>query len=87
MPKFRKQAEATSYIKNLLAGQGPEIQPGIILIGEDEPWQVFEHNGRCVGIDPNSGVWIGPSGGQWRCLASSCTVSAAFEAIEFLTQV
>jgi hypothetical protein len=53
-----KKIEAVRYIKNLLASRNIRIEPGIVLIGEDEPWQVFEYNQKCIGIDTNSGVWI-----------------------------
>ena len=84
MPKFPKQAEATRYIKSLLASRNIEIEPGILTIGEAEECQVFEYNKKCLAIDTKSGIWIGPSGGEWRQISSSCTVSSALEAIEFL---
>ena len=43
-----KQSQATKYIKDLLASRGVEINPGIVLIGEDQPWQVFENDSRCI---------------------------------------
>jgi hypothetical protein len=83
--KFPKQAEATRYIKNLLAHRRLQIEPGIVLLGGDEAWQVFEYRKKCIGIDPSANVWIGPSGGKWRRLGA-CTVSGALQAVEFLTQ-
>lgn len=81
-----KQAEATQYIKDLLSSHDLKIQPGIVLIGQDEPWQVFENDNKCVGIDLNAGVWIGLKGEEWRCIESSCTVSGALQVIEFLVK-
>jgi hypothetical protein len=83
MSKFQKQAQATRYISNLLTSRRIDIKPGIVLIGEDEPWQVFEQDGRCIGIDTGGSVWIGMSGEKWQSLGS-CTVSSALEAVEFL---
>jgi hypothetical protein len=35
--KHVKQAQATKYIKDLLASRGLEVSPGLVLIGEDQP--------------------------------------------------
>jgi hypothetical protein len=84
MPKFPKQAEATRYIKNLLSSRNIQIEPGIFILGEAEECQVFEYNRKCLAIDTKSGIWIGRSGGEWRQISSSCAVSTALQAIEFL---
>jgi hypothetical protein len=84
MPRFPQQAEATRYIKNLLASRHIELEPGILTIGEAEECQVFEYNRKCLAIDTRSGIWIGPSGGEWRQISSTCTVSSALQAIEYL---
>jgi len=84
MPKFPKQAEATRYIKNLLSSRNIQIEPGIFILGEAEECQVFEYKNRCLAIDTKSGLWVGPSGGEWRRIANACTVSSALQAIEFL---
>jgi hypothetical protein len=81
-----KQTQATTYIRNLLAGRNLQIEPGIVLLGGDEAWQVFEYRKKCIGIDPSANVWVGPSGGEWRHLGT-CTVSGALQAVEFLTKV
>lgn len=78
-----KQTEATQYIKNLLASRQVRIEPGIVLIGE-EGWQVFDYQSKCIGIDPNAGMWIG-SGQGWKSLGP-CTVSTALQAVDFLLQ-
>lgn len=79
------QSQAKEYIEATLAGQGINADFGIVEIGE-EPWQVFEYETRCIAIDPRSGIWIGPHGGEWRCLSPTCTVSSALEAVEFLVE-
>ena len=78
-----KQSQATKYIRDLLKGRRLEIESGIVLLGSDEAWQVFEYRKKCIGIDPNSHIWIGISGGEWRSLGV-CTVSGALEAVEYL---
>lgn len=85
MSKFPKQAEATKYIKNLLTSRNIHIELGIIVFGEAEECQMFEYRNRCLAIDTKSGLWVGPSGGEWRQISNTCTVSAALQAIEFLT--
>jgi hypothetical protein len=79
---MNKQLEATRYIKNLLSSRSFNIDPGIVLIGE-EGWQVFDYQSRCIGIDPNAGLWIG-SGQGWKSLGF-CTVSNSLHAVDFLT--
>jgi hypothetical protein len=86
MSKFQKQAQATRYIKNLLASRKIELEPGIVTIGEAEECQVFEYQDRCLAIDTRSGLWVGPSGGEWKQLSNSCTVGDALQAIDFLTE-
>lgn len=83
MAKFQKQTEAITYIKTLLAGRNIKVEPGIFEVGE-EPWQVFERNGKCIGIATNGSLWTGLSGGDWECISSTCTVSSALQAIEFI---
>lgn len=87
MPKFPKQAEATKYIKNLLSSRNIQIEPGIIVLGEAEECQVFEYRNKCLAVDTKSGLWVGPSGGEWRQISTTCTVSAALQAIEFITKI
>jgi hypothetical protein len=83
MAKFPKQAEATRYIGNLLEGRRVKTESGISEIG-GEPWQVFEYNGKYIAIATNGSLWVGLSGGEWRCISDTCTVSSALQAIEFL---
>ena len=83
MARFQKQADATRYINSLLESRNIRADSGISEVGE-EPWQVFEYNGKCIGIATNGSVWTGLSGGGWKCISSTCTVSSALQAIEFL---
>ena len=85
MPKFPKQAEATKYINDLLKSRNIHIEPGIIVFGEAEECQMFEYRNRCLAVDTKSGIWVGQSGGKWRQISDTCTVSAALQGIEFLT--
>jgi hypothetical protein len=78
-----EQEKATRHIQSVLKQRGLSVEPGIYLVGEDA-WQLFEHDGTCIAVDTNSGIWVGPVGGKWQCLASTCTVSSAAEAVEFL---
>ena len=87
MAKFPKQAQATNYIKSLLYSRNIQIEPGILTIGELEECQVFEYGGKCLAVDTKSGLWIGPSGGEWRQISSSCTVGAALQAVEYLIKI
>ena len=48
MAKFPKQAQATNYIKNLLASRNIELEAGILTIGELEACEVFEYGGKCL---------------------------------------
>lgn len=77
------QSESKAHVQQVLRSRGVETDAGIVVIA-GEPWEVFEYEMRCIGIDPDSGVWIGPSGGQWACIDKSCTVSSALQAVEFL---
>jgi hypothetical protein len=78
------QKEAANRIERALFERGQSVEHGIVLIGEDEPWLVIEHSARCVGIDPNSGIWVGKPGSRWKCIAPSCSVSGALMAVEYL---
>ena len=80
-----RQSEAVRHIQSILKARGLSVEPGIYLVAEDA-WQLFEHSGKCIAVDTNSGVWVGAVGGKWHCLSSTCTVSSAAEAVEFLVQ-
>lgn len=79
------QAQATTYIQNLLASRNLFIAPRTMTFNEKE-WTVFEHGDREIGIDPVSGVWIREKDDEWKCLATPCNVSGALQAVEFLTK-
>lgn len=68
----------------VLTSRGIQPDFGIVEIG-GEPWQVFEYQTRCIAIDPNSGLWVGPHGGEWTCVSRTCTVSSILEALDTLT--
>ena len=78
-----KQSESKAHVEQVLGDRGVKTDAGIVEIA-GEPWEVFEYEKRCIAIDPDSGVWIGPSGGQWICIDKTFTVSSALQAIEFL---
>jgi hypothetical protein len=81
-----KQQEAANHIQKALSERGICVEPGIILVGADEPWLMIESEARCVGIDPSSGIWLGMSGSRWRCVASPCSVSGVLLAVEYLLE-
>jgi len=58
-----------------------------LTIPNNQQWVIFDYNGRQLGIDTASGIWIRESElAEWRCVAMPCTVSGALQAVEFLTQ-
>ncbi len=77
------QSESKAHVQQVLRTHGVETDAGIVVIA-GEPWEVFEYELRCIAIGPDSGVWIGPSGGQWTCIDKTFTVSSALQAVEFL---
>lgn len=81
-----KQSEAVRHFKSLLAQRGLHLEPGILLIGEIDHCQVFEHKGRCIAVDTKSGIWAGEIGGKWQRISDQCTTSSVVEAIEYLSQ-
>jgi hypothetical protein len=83
----KQQTEAANQIKSFLSNQGLDIKPGKLTLPDGQQWIVFEREGKQIGIDTASGVWVRESiGHDWRCLAMPCTVSGAIQAAEFLTQ-
>jgi len=86
MPNRMKQARAASHIRELLLQRGVNIPSQSVAMG-DEQWVVFEYEGRQIGIDPASGIWVRESdGNQWRCLADEHSMSGAFLAVGLLTK-
>jgi hypothetical protein len=81
--KAINQTEAVNYIKGLIRERGFNISSRSV---GDQRWIIFEHQGRQLGVDAASGVWIRESEGHdWRCLAIPCSVSGAIQGVEFLT--
>ena len=81
--KTIRQAEAVNHIRGLLRERGFDI-PSRPLGGQR--WVVFEYEGRQIGVDSASGVWIRKTDkDDWRCVATPCSVSGAIQAVEFLT--
>jgi hypothetical protein len=78
-----KQSQAKDLIRQLLAGRGIEADFGIVMIAE-QPWEVFQYETVCIALDESSGVWVGPYGGEWKCVSLSCDVESAIEGVEAL---
>ena len=58
MAKWTKQAEASSYVRELLLKQGLDIPSRNISLKDDQRWIVFEYKQRQIGIDSASGIWV-----------------------------
>jgi hypothetical protein len=81
--KAIKQTEAVNHIKRLLRERGFHIPSRSV---GNQRWIIFERQGRQLGVDSATGVWIRESEEyDWRCLAIPCSVSGAIQAVEFLT--
>ena len=82
-----KQAEAAKHIKDLLGQRSITIPSRTITLEDNQRWIIFEYQGRQVGIDSVSGVWIRVNErADWCCISMPCNVSGASRAVEFLTQ-
>lgn len=80
-----KQTEATSYVQELLQQRRLGIPSKKLTLPDNQQWAVFEHNGRQLGIDSVSGVWVRESDTEdWRCVCMPCNVSGAIQAVGFL---
>jgi|ERR1044072_8808953 hypothetical protein len=87
MSKWIKQTQAASYIRELLHQRGIDIPSKRLTLPNNQQWIIFEYNGRQLGIDTASGVWIRESeDNEWRCICMSCNVSGAAQAVDFLTK-
>jgi hypothetical protein len=82
----KKQTEATNHIKQLLSNSGLNIQPKKLTLPDGQQWNVFEREGKQIGIDTASGVWIRAKDDGWRCIGLPCTVSCAIQAVDLLTK-
>jgi hypothetical protein len=85
MSKFQKQAEATKHIRQLISQQCLNISSRNLTLEDNQRWVIFEHNGKQVGIDSASGVWIRKTDDDWHCIALPCNVSSALQVVDFLT--
>jgi len=74
---------SVSFIQSFLKQRRIDIEPGIVLVADSEPWKVFEYEKRCLGVDTNGNLWIGNYGEQWRSLGA-CTTTEALIAVDFL---
>ena len=86
MSKWLKQTQAASHIRELLNQRGIDIPSQRLTLPDSQQWVIFDYNGRQLGVDTASGIWIRESElDDWRCVALPCTVSGAAQAVEFLT--
>ena len=82
-----KQAKGASHIRELLMQRGFDIPSRSMTLDDNQRWTVFERDGRQVGVDPASGIWLRESeGSKWRCVAKSHTMSGVCLAVDFLTR-
>jgi len=80
-----KQAKAARHIRELFAERGVEVVSRRLNLPDGQHWVVFERNGRQVGVDMASGIWLRKStAGGWRCVAMPLSTSGAIMAAEFL---
>jgi hypothetical protein len=76
-----RQPEAVNHVQKLLMERGFSITSRKL----PDQWVIFEHQGKQLGIDLSSGVWIRASELEdWRCVAKPCNTSGAIQAVEFL---
>jgi hypothetical protein len=81
--KAIKQPEAVNHIQKLLIERGFNV-PSRTLANQ---WIVFDHEGKQIGVDLKSGVWIRATELEdWRCVCMPCNTSGAIQAVEFLTR-
>jgi hypothetical protein len=82
-----KQAKAARHIRELLAERGVEVASRRLRLPDGQHWEVFERNGRQMGVDAASGIWLREStAGEWRCVAMPLSTSGAIMAAEFLSK-
>jgi hypothetical protein len=78
-----KQPEAVNHVQKLLMERGFNIPSRKL----QDHWVIFEHQGKQIGVDLKSGVWIRASELEdWRCACVPCSTSGAIQAVEFLTK-
>jgi hypothetical protein len=79
-----KQAEAANHIKELLSKRGFNLPRKKLTLPDNQEWVIFEREGKQIGIDTASGVWLRIKDDDWRCIGMPCTVSCAIQAVDFL---
>jgi hypothetical protein len=52
------QIEATNHIKELLSKRGFNLARKKLTLPDNQEWVIFEHQGKQIGIDTASGVWV-----------------------------
>jgi len=77
------QSKSIDFIQSFLKQRSIDIEPGIVLVADSEPWKVFEYEKRCIGVDTSGNLWIGDYGQRWRSLGE-CTLTEALIAVQFL---
>jgi hypothetical protein len=76
-----RQSDAAKYIQKYIGERGFSILPS-----KHNHWFIFEREGKQLGVDLKSGVWIRASELEdWRCACVPCSTSGAIQAVEFLT--
>jgi len=79
-----KQTTAVSHIRKLLLERGIDLVSRHLQLADGRQWLVFERNGRQVGVDAASGLWLrGSAEEEWRLLDRAITTSGAIMAVEF----
>ena len=70
------QTEAVNHIKGLLRERGLTIPTR----PDHQRWIVFEKEGKQIGVDTSSGVWIRQTAEDtWQCICLPCVVSGAMQ--------
>lgn len=79
------QEQAASHILEILKERRVRGLSSLVRSEGGEQWLVFERQGREVGIDEATGIWLRESGAQeWRQVAKTNTTSGVAMAIDFL---
>lgn len=53
-----KQATAVGHIRKLLIERGIDLAAHRLQLADGRSWLIFERNGRQVGVDAASGLWL-----------------------------
>lgn len=85
--KPARQNEAVRHIRKLIGERGFTIPSRLLTLPDNQQWIIFEKDGKEIGVDTASGVWIRQSvDDDWQCVCLPCVVSGAIQAVEFLTK-